>query len=786
MSRSFVRYILLLVVALSFAACNITRYIPEDQLLIKRVKIEPDEATPRHERITDENDDLKRYIRQTKNKRFLGINFFIWRYERAKMHPRLTKDGEIREVGEEPRYIDMELTDRSVQNLATYMRLQGYFSSSVTVDIDTLPRRRVIVTYNLHQGQPTRIRHIDYEFRDSSLRSIILADTQHRLINPGDVLAITELDAERKRIVDSLNNRGYYDFNITNILYKVDTIGHKDKADVCMVIERKHVTDERGVDIPVDHSIYRINNVNVYPLGSDDKRALYDTVSYGGLNIISTTDSPFMLRDIVLRRATLVQPNSLYSASENQKTFDKYLQLGVFRNVKMDFKPVAALTHNVTYVGSDGTKQEEFVDVSEKYLDLNISCTPSDKHSVKADVEASLTSKFFGLGATVGYSNNNLFHGAEAFDVAARVGWEFMYPKYNSKPSIEINLTSGITFPRFVLPRYRYKEHILQPRTRLELAFDYQDRSYYRRNISTLRWGYSWRRGKYNSFAINPIDIDWIDVKSVDDKFLADINNQYLRTSFKSQLNAGLTASYLYNDQKTNDVVYAGRIFSFNLETSGNVLHGIQTLFTRADAAKDYYKVFGIRYSQYVRAEINWSQTYSLGNKMAIAYRLFGGVGPTYGNSNGISIPFDKMFFVGGPNSMRGWAPRTLGPGGSPEVGDTLYPAQVGDMRLEANVEFRFPVWLRLNSAVFFDLGNVWYLRNYEGVDPAAVFHAKNFVKQLGFNTGVGLRLDVDYVIIRVDLGIQLYNPGRPSGERWINDFKFRNMALSVGVGYPF
>ena len=326
---------------------------------------------------------------------------------------------------------------------------------------------------------------------------------------------------------------------------------------------------------------------------------------------------------------------------------------------------------------------------------------------------------------------------------------------------------------------------ISQPRTRLELAFDYQDRPYYERNIFTTRWAYSWKGGERSSFIFRPVDINWIDVKSVDEAFLADIDNKYLRTSFESQLTAGLSASYTYNTQRS-DMDRDATIVRANLETAGNLIQGLEMLFSHHAPGKDYYEILGVRYSQYLRAELSVSQRIDLGHNMALAGRLYGGVGVTYGNSHDRSIPFDRMFYCGGANSMRGWVPRTLGPGNSLAVHGTKYPAQVGDLRLEANAEFRFPVWWIFHGAVFLDAGNVWYLRDTEDSNPEEVFHFDSFYKQLGFNTGLGLRIDATFVILRIDLGVQLHNPGRPEGERWIHDFKWKNMALNFGVGYPF
>ena len=794
--KDTMRYIVMLLVAVLFVACSVTRNLPEGSYLLSRVNIVADDTTPRAERITDERDGLEKHIRQTPNKRFLGLNLYVWVYEHANPNKDNWWNNFKRKIGQEPVLLDMNLTEKSIKNLETYMSMKGYFSSSVTCHVDTLRRRRVELTYQLHQNAPTRIDLLSYEFRDTTLRSIILADSQKSLLRRDDVLDITALDEERNRIASYLNNRGYFDFTVNNITYEVDTIGLDDKANVKMIVQPTLIKyDERGRPVYDFHSIYRISKINIYPTydpmlrstGGFMPGANIDTTCYGGLSIIRDVDASQRLRDILLRRVVPLQPNAIYSAREVQKAYNELMALGVFRNTKISFDRADDPDNFVTYMGKDRTDTDQFVDIREKYLNCNIYCTPALKQSMKIEVEASSTSTFYGLSATLGYSNNNVFRGAEAFDVAARFGFEFMYaPDAAKRSAQELNLTAGLSFPRFLLPfRISYDEKILQPRTRLELAFDFQNRPYYRRNISSLRWAYSWSRGQRSSFVLRPIDINWIDVKSVDEQFLTDIDNKYLRTSFESQLNAGLSGTFVYNTQR-NNLDPTSTLLRTNIETSGNLIHGLESLFASHAPGKDYYEILGIRYSQYVRADVNLSHTHSLGNKMAIAGRLFAGVGVTYGNSKGRSIPFDRMFYCGGANSMRGWVPRTLGPGATPEVTNALYPAQVGDMRLEANLEFRFPIWYIFHGALFFDAGNVWYLRQMEGSNPSEVFHFNDFYKQLGFNSGLGLRIDAKFVILRIDLGVQLHNPGRPVGERWIHDLKWRNMALNFGVGYPF
>lgn len=788
-------YIVTLVAVAFTVGCNVTRSLPEGEYLLSRVAFEPDRSVPREERITADRDNIEGYVRQSPNKRIFGIDFYVWWYQHANPEKDNWWNNFKRKIGEEPVLLDSTLTEKSIQNLTTYLQTKGYFSSTVRCDVDTTRRkRRAELTYVITQGPPTRIRSIEYEFRDNSLRSIVLSDSARSLLSEGNVLDITRLDAERERIASYLNNRGYFDFTVNNISYQVDTLGHNHEADVTVIIRPTLIGyNERGVPQWEDNTIYRIGNINVYPtydpmLRSTDgfsSTARIDTTYYYGLNIIRDLNSTPQLRNGVLRRTISLYPNYIYNSERIEHTYNELMQLNFFRNAKINFEYAEGEDTFVTFLSGEGG--DELINTRERYLDCNIYCTPALKQSMKVEVEASTTSTFYGLGVTLGYSNKNVFRGAEVFDFSLRYGFEYMYARDVKKRSAqEVGLVAGLSFPRFLAPFHLSPgANISQPRTRLELSFDYQDRPYYRRSISSLRWAYSWKQGERSTFVLRPVDINWIDVKSVDETFLSDIDNRYLRTSFESQLNAGLSASYVYNTQRS-DLDRDFTVVRANVETAGNLLQGLESLFSHHVAGENYYEILGVRYSQYLRADVSASHTIDLGHKMALAGRIFGGVGVTYGNSNGRSIPFDRMFYCGGANSMRGWVPRTLGPGNKAEVNDTVYPSQVGDVRLEANLEFRFPIWWIFHGAVFCDVGNVWYLRDTEDSNPEEVFHFDSFYRQLGFNTGLGLRIDATFVILRFDLGLQLHNPGRPENQRWIHNLKWSNMALNFGVGYPF
>ncbi|MBQ6612947.1 MAG: hypothetical protein IIX19_04415, partial [Alistipes sp.] len=382
MHRRVIAYIALLLITFTVVGCNVTRNLPEGQYLVSKVKFQEDETTPRDERITVDKDGIDVYVRQSPNKRFLGIDFYVWVYEHANPEKDNWWNNFKRKIGEEPVLLDMELTEKSITNLETYLRTKGYFHSDVTYDIDTTRRaRRAEITYNIRQGEPTRIENLRYRFRDSSLRSVILADSSGCLLKRGDNLDITLLDAERERIAAYLNDRGYFDFTVNNISYEVDTLGHPYSADVRLIV-RPTLTgyNERGEPQWEDNAIYRIRNINVYPTYDPMLRsttgfrtdANIDTTYSGGLNIIRDLNLKPQLRNSILRHTIAIYPNYIYDSNQVSHTYKELMSLGFFRTAKIDFTRVADEESYATYlkVNDDGTT--ELLDMRERFLDCNI------------------------------------------------------------------------------------------------------------------------------------------------------------------------------------------------------------------------------------------------------------------------------------------------------------------------------------------------------------------------------------------------------------------------------
>ena len=776
------------------SACNVTRHIPSDAYLLQRVKVEEDKSAPRAERITGEN--VLQYIRQKPNKHFLGFDFYAWVYQKANPDKDNWWNNLKRRMGEEPVIFNMKDTEHSASNLKLYLDSRGYYASEVEFAVDTAYRRkRAKVIYSLKQGEPYKISSISYDFRDRFLEPILLADTVNTLLHRNEIFDITVLEKERERIALYLKDRGYYNFSVNNVAFVADTLGGDRKVGVKVVIKQNLTGyNSRGEAMFDNNVVYRLRNINVVPnynavieKNTPNYFEAFDSLEYRGLNILFKGARP-NVRQQVLRGAIPLYPNYLYNYSQINSTYANLMSMGYFKSARINFTEVRDTlnSNHITLLGVDGESKSSPINYTqEKYLDCDIYCTPALQQSFKAELEASTTSSFYGLTALLGYQNRSFFRGAEMFEITGTAGYEYMKaPKAKKRHAVELGLSASLSFPRFLFANYTVNSGILAPKTKFEISYNYQDRPYYRRGLSSISWLYSWRNHQNASFVLRPISISLVDVSYIDQAYFNSLQNQYLKHSFESQLIVAISGSYLFK-KKYDDAWNNQTTVRANCELSGNLLNGLVHLFSQPVANKNYYELLGIRYSQYVRADIDVSHRIMFGKVTALAARIYAGAAYAYGNSD--AVPFDRLFYAGGSNSMRGWAPRTLGPGASPSPMNVVYPTQLGDMRLEANLEFRFPIWGIFHGATFLDLGNIWYIgRKNVNYQESSVFHFNSFYKQLAFNTGIGLRLDIKFAILRLDWGIQLHNPNNPVGERWIHNFKWKNTSLNFGVGYPF
>ncbi len=767
-----------------FSSCNVTRKLPAGQHLLTKndISITYPDSLPRKERPVYP-DDLRKFIptRQTPNKRLLGINFFLWIYNLSDTTKHGIFQRFFRKVGEEPVLFDSLSVRQSNKDMRLFMQSAGFYEARVS-DTVRYRKKRAFVDYKVSTGIPFKIDSIGYRFDDKSLENIILADTSRSLLKPGSLLSRTVMEQERSRIARMLGNAGYFQFSVNNISYTVDTLSGNYRAKVQINIGR----NRNGAEAE-DNRIYRIKTIYVIP-DYDPARtaagAAFDTVEYKGYHFIWERGKKQNLRPETIVRALTIYPNLIYSQRTIDYTSSNLTNLKFFKNVNILFRELPAdETETVSFIGQEG---EESRPTREGALECTIQCQPILRQGYKVESEISTNANYTGVSLALGYVNKNIFRGAETFDFSVKGAYDFMRAT-GKKDSYELGFSTSLSFPHLLLPlRVNRRQKLHGVNTRIDVSYSTQRRPDYDRTLSSVSFGYTWTRGRFSNYVFKPISISVINVPWINQAYLNSIQNHYLRNSYQSQLIFGMYGSYSYSTQNTPRI--NSHALKINAESSGNFLN-LLSVMTKAKrvygAGNDnHYDFLGIRYAQYFRGDLSYVFRHKFNDKgSALVFRLYGGGGRAYGNTR--SIPFERMLFAGGSSSMRGWQVRTLGPGGTPEQPDTQYPNQVGDLKLEANMEARFGIFGPLKGALFFDLGNIW--SNGKGeTNPEARFKLNTFYKQLALNTGIGARFDFNYFILRVDWGIQLRNPGWGAGREWIRSFKFRNTAVHFGIGYPF
>ena len=538
-----------------------------------------------------------------------------------------------RKMGEEPVLFNMRDTERSASNLKLYLDSRGYYSSKVDYKVDTTYRRkRAKVAYSLKQGKPYHISSISYDFKDQVLEPIILPDTVNTLLHKGDIFDISVLEAERERIALYLKDRGYYNFSVNNVEYLADTLSGDNKVGVKVIIKQNLTGyNARGEAIYDNNVVYRLRNIDIIPRynaatakSETNYFERFDSIEFRGLNILFSGKQP-PVRPKVLRGSIPLYPNYLYNYSQVSRTYANLMAMGYFKSARINFEEVSNdLKQNlITLVGVDGKDKNAPINYTrERYLDCNIYCTPALQQSIKAELEASTTSSFYGLKAVVGYQNRNIFRGAEMLEVTGTAGYEYMKaPNSKKRHAMEFGVAAGLSFPRFLLANYALSNNILVPKTKFEVSYNYQDRPYYQRGLSSISWIYSWRNRTNSSFVVRPIGINLVDVSYIDQKYFNSLQNQYLKHSFQSQLIVAISGSYVLNKQYKSAPNNQTTLRA-NCELSGNLLNGLVHLFSKPAEGENYYKLLGIRYSQYARADINASHKIMFGKVTALAARL--------------------------------------------------------------------------------------------------------------------------------------------------------------------
>ncbi|MGB0888262.1 MAG: BamA/TamA family outer membrane protein [Vicingaceae bacterium] len=760
--------ICLVILQLIFTSCNPTKHVKPGELFLQKSKIKIDAKKI-------DKDELTAIVKQKPNKKILGL----FRFHLGIYNHWPWKNGKFREnVGEPPVIYDSLLTTRSLKQLKIYTKNRGYFDNDITFS-KKVRNNKIKVKYNIEAGEPYLIKSVDYIFEDEELKTKSFLILRKTLVDlkPGNIFDIDVLDEQREKIKVEMKNLGYYYFNKDFIKYKVDSTGGNNEIAVFLHIENQQIKNEKTDSIiNKKHEKFKINDVNVYLSKNYKEKNLYnfDTISFKNIKVhIDTTNGEKLkYRPRMLNHAVGLKKGEIYRLENQQSTYRHLNELELFKSVNVSFE-----------------------DIGSNQLNTNVFLIPAKKKAFSAETIGTNSGGNLGVKGNLIYQNRNLFRGGEHLTVKLSGGLEIQQlinsdDEQNNTNflgafnTLEFGPEVNLKFPRFLLPINLEKfSRKMNPKTNLRYLLNFQKRPEYERNLTQVSFGYFWNGSRFIKHFINPIDVSIVNL-SPTSSFQTKLNNEtnpFILNSFQDHFINATSYSLVYNDQRINKItnfIY----FKFNFEAAGNIQSGIYSLTNKPfdNPTTKSHNIFNIRYAQYVKTDFDF-RAYGQTKSTSLVKRINIGVGKPYGNLN--VLPFDKSYYGGGANGIRAWQARSLGPG---TLSDSLSENslnQIGELKIEGNLEYRFDITKLFEAAAFIDAGNIWILSE-DSNRPNAEIKADKFWKDIAIGTGVGLRLDFSFFLIRFDLAAKLKDPGSDTPEKF--NLNWKQPTLNLGIGYPF
>ena len=780
--RNILRCALILPVIALLWSCSATKHVPDGSLLLDKVTIDVEGDT-----LGDfDSEEMWLYLRQQPNhKIFWSIKSQLGVYNLSGSDTTKWYNRFLRKMGEAPVIFSPELTELSRKQLQTVMVNKGYLSAEVEVDsFPRLDKKRTEVTYTMRPGAPHIIDSIEWRFPNDSIAEIVNSRMDRTLLRKGALLDRNMLDAERDRLVALLKNRGYYAFTKEFVTFNADTTAGSRNVDLTLTINPPHPPRTGGVVIDTHapyylRSVKVITNYNPASMPNPADVHLPDSVSTGDITIYYGSSDHYLKPSVIAENCRLT-PGEPYRSRDVNATYQAFGRLEIINFFNIQFVPVATV---------DG----------KEWLDAYLLLTPGKPQSIALELEGTNSEGDLGVAAGFTYSHRNIGHGSETLSAKLRGAYEsisgnldgFIHDRY-----MEYSADVSLTYPKFKAPFLTsdFKRRI-RASTEYKISLNYQERPEYTRIIAAGEWSYKWTdpRGRM-SHRFSPIDINYVYLPKSTDSFLDEIapDNPLLRYSYEDHFIMSMAYRFYYTTKRRQLNTWRERYqtnvstIRAGIETAGNLLYGINNIFShRGNLREDPYKVFGIRYSQYVKGEAEYSFTHNFDIRNTLAFRAGFGIAYPYGNSR--ILPFEKRFYGGGANGVRGWDVRTLGPGSyNSQQSVQSFINQCGDLNLILSLEYRAKLFWFFEGALFVDAGNIWTIHNYEN-QPGGMFHFNSFIDQIAMSYGAGLRLNFDYFLIRIDLGMKAHNPAEDS-EHWplVHPRWGRDHSFHFSIGYPF
>ncbi|MBS0011872.1 MAG: BamA/TamA family outer membrane protein, partial [Bacteroidales bacterium] len=741
----------LLLAVMLFYSCNPTRYVPSDKSLLDKSEIKTDNSRIK-------KSDLEPYIKQEPNKKIFGARFHLGLYNLSNIEKEGWPHGWLRKIGEEPVIFDPFVAGKSSEQIENYLFSKGFFNAELATDIST-NKQKTDILYRVMAKKPYRLRRVIYEVEDENVRKLFFMDTINCLIKKGEIYDVDVLQQERVRLERFIKDMGFYSFSRDHIYFEVDsTVGNR-QVDIYYQVRKFLTYNDGSRIIESPHKRYRINNIYIYT-AFNPKKSLDEGDAYLRRQDTTYIDGFYFLNDGerhpvnpgVIMQSIYIKPGDLFQVSNMERSQDHLNSLQAFRLVSIRYAEPGQVP---------GWERDELP------LDCIVRLTPVTFQEFRVELEGTNSAGNIGGAVNFVYQHKNLFRGAERLNIKLKGAYETLSEQISgSRSTQEYGFETSLTLPRFMLP-FLEKESFIKrynPKTVITAAYNYQKMPVYTRTVANASFGYNWRGNRFTQHSVYPLQLNVVNLPFIDPAFEMSIDtSSYLAFSYKDVFLLGGNYIYVFNNQnikKSRDYWF----IRMTGELAGNLMslaYGVAGVDTLEGGS---YEVFGQPFAQYARADVDIRYNRRINEVSLVVYRSFIGVGIPYGNSK--AVPFEKQYFSGGANSIRAWNVRSLGPGSYTPV-DSSFFNMTADIKIEFNVEYRFKLFWILEGAMFLDAGNIWTF--YEDEDrPGTQFSFNRFYRDLAVGTGLGLRFDLNFVILRADLGMKLRDPQLPDAPRWI------------------
>lgn len=733
-------YICTFLCVIGLASCSSTKYVPDGSFLLNDINIKNGEAGNK----TNVN-HLKNYVRQKSNSSwFSTLKIPLATYSVSGRDSSKWINRILKSMGEAPILYDSLKAIQSCNDLRAKMRNDGYLDAEIAVSTRK-KGKKIDITYLVFPGEPYVLKDIKYDIRDTVIAGLLKADKNFvRGLRPGTVFNVNSLDQERKRIVDKLINNGYYRFNKDFITYNADTVSGSKDINLTLLLHKYQDQNQKADTL---HRRYTIRNV-VFQSGDPE-------------------DSVIHLRKKVLINNTFIESGQPYSAKELQKTYNHFGRLQAVKYTNIGFREIP----------------------DSSLLDCRIQISTNKPSTISFQPEGTNTAGDLGAALSLTYQTKNLFRGSELLSLEFRGAYEAIkgLEGYANENFEEYGAEARLLFPRFIAPFLSRKfRRRVTATSEVSISYNLQNRPEYHRRVLSAAWRYKWNDANHHDkYQIDLLDLNYVSMPWISERFRTDYlenatsRNAILRYNYENLFIMKFGLGYSYNNGRYAIKAYA--------ETAGNLLNLSSHVLGASRNDLGVYQLFNIAFAQYAKADFEYTKNWKIDYNNTLVFHFGLGVAYPYGNST--ILPFEKRYFSGGANSVRGWNVRGLGPGRYVERdGNINFINQTGDMKIDLNIEYRTHLFWKFNGALFVDAGNIWTLREYPE-QQGGMFRFDHFVKDMAVSYGMGLRFNFDYFILRFDFGMKAVNPVYTTKKEHypiINPKLSRDLTFHFAVGLPF